>query len=257
MMLSLIVAASLLGAEPATAPPPSPAPAASSAPSADDPPVPSETPAPEAVPQDEAVADASGTEDDGKALHGEPLPEAPARVDPGTLDRHAWRGIGFFQIHVGAIVPLGGSRPAAGTVASAGGGVQLGWRVRPILALGVGLTTFLHDHAETLATDSVGNTVEVRDFGRMTLFDPVFVRFFVPTKRRIEPRFDVGALLGTYRPPIEGSPQLVGGIRAGAGLDVWIGPSFSLDFGVDPRLLIVDGRAGVSLQAGMGASVHW
>ena len=253
MMLSLVVAASLTAAEPAAAPPPSPAPEASTEtpePTVEDPAeAPVETASPEPEPKP-GVAE-------GKALQGQPLPEAPARIDPGTLDRHAWRGTGFFQIHVGALVPLGGVRPAAGTVASAGGGVQLGWRVRPVLALGVGLTTFLHDHAETLATDSVGNTVEVRDFGRMTLFDPVFVRFFVPTKRRIEPRFDVGALLGTYRPPIEGSPQLVGGIRAGAGLDVWIGPSFSLDFGVDPRLLIVDGRAGVSLQAGMGASVHW
>lgn len=252
MMVLLVVAAA--AAEPAAAPPPSPAPelAETTTPGAEPQPE-----APAAAVEDAAAPESKPAAEDGKALKGQPLPEAPPRIDPGTLDRHAWRGTGFFQIHVGAIVPLGGRRPGAGTVASAGGGVQLGWRVRPILALGVGLTTFLHDHAETLATDSVGNTVEVRDFGRMTVFDPLFVRFFVPTKRRIEPRFDVGALLGTYRPPIEGSPQLVGGIRAGAGLDVWIGPSFSLDFGVDPRLLVVDGRAGVSLQAGMGATVHW
>ncbi|MCR9166246.1 MAG: hypothetical protein ACE37F_26650 [Nannocystaceae bacterium] len=212
---------------------------------------------PTAEPATEATATPTAEPATGPSLRGQPLPQAPARVDPGTLERHAWRGTGFFQIHVGAMVPLGGQRPGAGTVASAGGGVQLGWRVHPVFALGVGLTTFLHDHDETLATDSAGNTVEVRDFGRMTLFDPAFVRFFVPTRRRIEPRFDVGVLLGSYRPPLAGSPRLAGGVRAGAGLDVWIGPSFSLDFGVDPRLIIVDGRAGVSLQAGMGATVHW
>lgn len=255
MMIVLLVATAV-AAEPTAAPPPSPAPEAATDAAAEGTKPPPE-PEPTAATVEDAPPESQPAPEEGKALQGQPLPEAPPRIDPGTLDRHAWRGTGFFQIHVGAIVPLGGRRPGAGTVASAGGGVQLGWRVRPILALGVGLTTFLHDHAETLATDSVGNTVEVRDFGRMTVFDPLFVRFFVPTKRRIEPRFDVGALLGTYRPPIEGSPQLAGGIRAGAGLDVWIGPSFSLDFGVDPRLLIVDGRAGVSLQAGMGATVHW
>lgn len=254
-MTLLLIVASVLAAEPATASSRSPVPEAST-----DATSPSPSPQPPVDEPADMVEDASASTPGpggGKVLHSQPLPEAPPRVDPGTLDRHAWRGIGFFQIHVGAIVPLGGRRPGAGTVTAAGGGVQLGWRIRPVVALGVGLTTFLHDHAETLATDSGGNTVEVRDFGRMTLFEPLFARFFVPTKRRVEPRFDVGALLGTYRPPIEGSPQLAGGIRVGAGLDVWIGPSFSLDFGVDPRLLLVDGRAGVTLQAGMGATVHW
>lgn len=228
-------------------------------------PAPAEAPAaaedrPEDMPEDAPPEDApseAAPPEDAPSLQGQPLPEAPPRVDPGTLDVHAWRGRGFFQIHIGAMVPLGGVRPGAGTVASAGGGVQLGWRIHPVFALGVGLTTFLHDHGEQLAVDSVGDTVKVRDFGRLTLFDPLFARFWIPTRRRVEPRFDVGVLLGSYRPPFEGAAELAVGVRMGAGLDVWIGPSFSLDFGVDPRLIIVDGRAGVTLQAGMGATVHW
>ncbi len=186
----------------------------------------------------------------------EPLPEAPPRVSTNDLERHAWRGQGFFQIHLAAMVPVGGTRPGRGTVASAGGGLQLGWRALPYLAAGVGLTTFLHDAGERLATDSAGETVEVRDFGRLSLFDP-FVRFFVPTRRRVEPRFDAGALFGTYRAPFSDSAQFATGARIGAGIDVWISPSFSLDFGVDPRLLVLDGTVGFTLQAGMGATVHW
>lgn len=225
-------------------------------------PAPAPAPAAEAPAETVAeapVAEAPETEATpaAPALDAQPLPDAPPRVDPGTLDPHAWRGRGFFQIHIGAIVPLGGSRPGAGTVASAGGGVQVGWRIRPVFGLGVGVTTFLHDHAEQLAVDSVGDTVKVRDFGRLTLFDPLFARFWIPTRRRVEPRFDAGVLLGSYRPPFEGGAKLAAGARVGAGVDVWIGPSFSLDFGVDPRLIVIDGRAGVTLQAGMGATVHW
>ncbi len=249
---------------PVEAPAPSEPPASSEAPA---PPASSEAPAPSA--SSEAPASSEALEpsrvdapvDDaapaGFAIDAEPLPPAPARMDPSTLDRSAWRGRGFFQIHIGAMVPVGGERPGAGTVATAGGGVQLGWRAHPVFAIGVGLTTFVHDAQTTLATDSTGATVEVRDFGRLTLYDPVFLRLFIPTKRRIEPRFDVAPLLGTYRGPFGGPLQLAAGARVGAGLDVWIGPSFSLDFGVDPRLIIIDGTAGVTLQAGAGATVHW
>lgn len=186
----------------------------------------------------------------------QPLPEAPSRVDAAKLEPHAWRGQGFFQIHLAAMVPVGGKSPGRGTVASAGGGLQAGFRARPFLAAGIGLTTFLHDTGESLTTDSAGETVEVQDFGRLSLFDP-FVRFFVPTRGKVEPRFDVGALLGTYRAPFSDSPQFATGARIGAGFDVWIGPGFSLDFGVDPRLIVIDGAAGITLQAGMGATVHW
>ncbi|MGH1343280.1 MAG: hypothetical protein ACRBN8_17100 [Nannocystales bacterium] len=185
-----------------------------------------------------------------------PLPDAPVGVAASELETHAWRGQGFFQIHIAAMVPVAGARPARGTIASAGGGVQLGWRARPVLAAGVGLTTFLHDTGESLAVDSTGETVEVQDFGRLSLFDP-FVRFFVPRRGRVEPRFDVGVLLGAYRAPFSESPDFAAGARLGAGIDVWVGPAFSLDFGVDPRILVIDGAAGVTLQAGMGATVHW
>lgn len=187
----------------------------------------------------------------------DPLPEAPPAVDPARLERHAWRGKGFFQIHAAAMIPVAGSAPARGSVVSVAGGLQLGWRVRPFLALGTGLTTFLHNHGLSQALDGEGLPVEVRDFGRMTLFDPVIVRLYVPTRRRIEPRFDVAPMVGSYRAPFSDAPRVASGVRVGAGLDVWVGPGFSLDFGVDPRILVVGANAGVSLQAGMGASVHW
>jgi len=253
---------------PAAAPPPAPAgetdPAATTATVAEQ----TSAPPPEAAPVAEGVEpvppagpvpDPVDEKDNATAASVAdhyPLPPAPPRVPPADLRTHAWRGQGFFQIHLAAMVPLGGVRPGRGTVVSAGGGLQLGWRAHPVLAAGVGLTTFLHDTGESVAVDSEGETVEVRDFGRLSLFDP-FVRFFVPTRGRVEPRFDVGVLLGTYRAPFSESPKFAAGARVGAGIDVWIGPGFSLDFGVDPRLIVIDGAAGVTLQAGMGATVHW
>lgn len=269
MVLPLLVALA-----PAVAPPPAPAgeteatvavqaePGSASAPPADADPSPEATggPTPAAGAVDAAsptsAVPAAEPKTSTPIADQEPLPDAPPRVSSADLETHAWRGQGFFQIHLAAMVPVAGARPARGTVASAGGGLQVGWRALPYLAAGVGLTTFLHDAGERLTTDSAGETVEVQDFGRLSLFDP-FVRFFVPTRRRVEPRFDAGVLLGTYRAPFSESAQFATGARIGVGIDVWIGPSFSLDFGVDPRLLVLDGTAGVTLQAGMGATVHW
>lgn len=256
-MLLLLLAAFVAAPGP-TAPPPAPAEeSAGSEPDPSTPPLDDGTPSKGAADTGPAPEPGAEAAADGPSIGDQqPLPEAPARADVAGLPSHAWRGQGFFQIHLGAMVPIGGARPGRGTIASAGGGLQVGWRARPFLAAGVGLTTFLHDTAETSVTDSAGEMVEIQDFGRLSLFDP-FVRFFVPTRGRVEPRFDVGALLGTYRAPFSESPQFAGGARIGAGIDVWIGPGFSLDFGVDPRLIVLEGAAGITLQAGMGATVHW
>ncbi len=249
---------------PAVAPPPAPAEdsAAAAVPTAAEdnadamPSTPPEPSGGTSSPTNDGAEGEEGAADAPQIAGQDPLPEAPPRVAGSTLEAHAWRGQGFFQIHLAAMVPLAGARPGRGTVASAGGGLQLGWRPGPRLAVGVGLTTFLHDTGESLAVDSEGESVEVRDFGRLSLFDP-FVRIFIPRQGRVEPRFDAGALLGTYRAPFSESPQFATGARIGAGIDVWIGPGFSLDFGVDPRLIVIDGTAGITLQAGMGATVHW
>lgn len=256
--MSLLLLVAFVAAPEPSAPPPAPAEESTgSEPELSTPPTDASTPPDPAVaPGPAADADAEVATPGPSMDEQQPLPEAPARLDVADLPSHPWRGQGFFQIHLVAMVPLGGARPGRGTIASAGGGLQVGWRARPFLAAGVGLTTFLHDTAETSATDSAGEPVEVQDFGRLSLFDP-FVRFFVPTRGRVEPRVDVGALLGTYRAPFSASPQFAGGVRVGAGIDVWLGPGFSLDFGVDPRLIVVEGAAGITLQAGMGATVHW
>lgn len=250
MTLALLLCSVVLEPAPeAEAPAPAPAPT----PEAE---APAPAPAPEPAAADPAEAP-TPAEPPPRVGAEAPLPDAPPRVEPSRLETTAWRGQGFFQIHVGAVIPAGGTPPARGSVVSVGGGLQLGWRLHPMVALGTGLTTFLHNHGVQDAIDSEGRSVEVQDFGRMTLFDPLFVRLYVPTRRRIEPRFDVGAVLGSYRAPFSDRGRLAGGVRMGAGLDVWIGPGFSLDFGIDPRLIIVGANAGVSLQAGMGATVHW
>lgn len=255
-MVSILIIAGLLSAR--ADEPQAPAPAPAPAPGPDDEEIaagggePEVDPEPAAEPEVEAEPEPAAP-----SLQAEPLPEAPARVDPGTLEGAAWRGKGFFQIHIAAMVPVAGVRPGAGTVASAGGGLQVGWRPHRVVALGAAVTTFLHDHDETGAVDSAGEPVQVRDFGRITLFEPAFVRVFIPTRRKVEPRFDAGVLVGSYRPPFGDAARVAAGARVGVGVDVWIGPAFSLDFGVDPRLIVIDGAPGLTLQAGMGATVHW
>ncbi len=186
-----------------------------------------------------------------------PLPAAPPREDPSSLRQGSWRGRGWFQIRLDLVAPVAGERPGRGNVTSASGGVQAGWRPLPRLGFGVGLSTFLHDKAAGIAVDSEGGSVEVSDFGRLTLFDVGFVRLFVPTRGRVEPRFDLGAVVGIYRAPWADDPKVVAGARGGVGADVWLGPTFSLEFSVDPRLIVVDGAAGLTLQAGVGATIHW
>lgn len=256
MSSAVVLAAVLLAPE--AAPPAEPSEAAATPASATEDEVEAE---PVAVDPDPGEASAQNEEQAAEpefpTADTRPLPPAPPATDPSQLPKEAWRGVGFFQIHLGATIPAGGSRPAAGTVVSAGGGIQAGWRPSKFFAVGVGVTTFVHDAGREEAVDSSGERVEVTDLGRMTVFDAAFVRAYIPMMRRVEPRFDVGALVGTYRGPFTTRARVVSGVRAGAGVDLWVGPAFSIDVSVDPRLLVVGDAVGFTVQAGLGATVHW
>ncbi len=93
-------------------------------------------------------------------------------------------------------------------------------------------------------------------FGRLTLVDLAVVRLWWPTARRVQPFLDVGGFVGGYRSPGSDS-NAVGGGRFGLGFDAWLGPTFSLNFGIDERLIAIRNTIGHTLQFGFGATLHW
>jgi hypothetical protein len=204
-------------------------------------------PGPDAVPETGAIG--------GQGLS--PLPEAPAPVDPASIARGPWRGRWLLDISLGVSVPLGGSPPGAGGVVSGQGGAAFGARLHPIVAVGTGLATFVHDAATRDVVDDDGQVVRAVGLGRVTAFEAGFVRLYVPRPRRIEPRFDVALLLGPYRPPFGGPRRLAAGLRAGAGVDFWLGPTFTLALEASYRLLAIERNVGHGLQTTLGMGIHW
>lgn len=186
-----------------------------------------------------------------------PLPPPPDPVDPSRLDKGPWRGHGWVTLRIDVVAPVGGQRPARGSIVSAAGGIWAGYRIRNYVGVFGGVTTFLHDRETTTQTDpQTGEVFESTTFGRLTLVDLAVVRLWWPTRGRVQPFIDVGGFVGGYRSPLSDSDS-VGGGRFGAGLDVWLGPTFSLNFGVDERLIAIKDSIGHTLQAGFGAALHW
>lgn len=247
--------------DPTVAPPPAPA---ATPPASSDPPPDDELES--ADPAATAVDDAA----DGDAAPGAPpppsaaaprpqtpLPPAPDPADPGTLSTGPWRGRAWVTLRIDAVVPVGGQRPARGTLFSAAGGIWAGYRATNYIGVFGGLTTFLHDVETVVDSDlATGEEFETTTFGRLTLVDLAVVRLWWPTQGRVQPFVDVGGFVGRYRAPNSGSGAVAGG-RFGAGLDAWLGPTFSLNFSLDERLIALHRTIGHTLQFGFGATLHW
>lgn len=186
-----------------------------------------------------------------------PLPAEPAPVDPSTVATGPWRGRGWVDVQAGLIVPLGGDAPGAGGVVSGIGGIVAGWRPHRIVGVGAGLSTFVHDAATRDFVDEDGTVLREVGLGRITTFEVGLLRLFVPAPRRVEPRFDLAVLLGPYRPPFGGARRLAAGMRAGAGIDVWLGPAFTLGVEASYRLIAIRNAVGHSLQTTLGLGIHW
>lgn len=216
------------------------------------------------APEDASVSQPPPPEDTGPppagAIGGKgysPLPPPPGAEDPGRLETGPWRGRGWFDVRLGVVVPLGGARPAAGEVVSAGGGFDVGWRIRDFIGLYAGVSTHVHDREVRSSLDEVGDATTVAGFGRMVLFDLAVARLWLPVGRRVQPWADVGAGVGIYRAPFSDRGKAVGHVRGGLGMDVWIGKSFTLGLGATYRLLVVGDALGHALQAGPDLAVHW
>jgi hypothetical protein len=152
---------------------------------------------------------------------------------------------------------LGGQDIAGGNVIAAAGGLGLGWRASEVFGVWSGVSTFLHDAVDQTVIDEFGDEVDVRSFGRMTVFDLVNLRVHVPMKGRIQPYAQGGGGVGWYTGGKANTRPVVGAARVGLGVDFWLGPMFSLGLGVDYRLLAVRKQLGHRLQSGLRLGIHW
>jgi hypothetical protein len=186
-----------------------------------------------------------------------PLPRPPNAVDPSTLTSEPWRGRFWLGIGLFASIPLGGRPPAAGTVISAVGEVDVGWRLRPYLALHTSISSFAHDAGRQTVVDSEGNEVSEVALGRMTAFDLLTARFFVPVPRRIQPWGEVGAGVGIRRGPFDVHRQAAGFVRVGMGVDFWLAPTFTIGTSASYRSTFIGDTVGHGLRAGADLGIHW
>lgn len=186
-----------------------------------------------------------------------PLPKAPAAEDPSTITAGPWRGRGWLGLGLGVSVPVGGQVPAAGSVVAAVGEVTLGWRLNRVLALHTSLSSFAHDAAQRTVFASDGTSFEEVEFGRITAFDLVTARVFLPRPRRVEPWAELGVGVGIRRPAFEARRRAVGLARLGLGVDLWLAPSFTLGASASYRLSIIGDAVGHGLRTGVDLGVHW
>ncbi len=156
----------------------------------------------------------------------DPLPAPPPPVSRKDIRTGPWRGRWWFGLRLGMTGPLGGEAPARPSIGSVTGGFDLGFRVNNMLGIGTGLTGQLHDSMEI--TEDTGYGLEKRTvYGDMVFWDPLFVRVFLPLKRRFQPFAEIGGGLAAYD-RAEGGHILGGQIRSGVGFEGWLTPNLTL-----------------------------
>jgi hypothetical protein len=142
-------------------------------------------------------------------------------------------------------------------VISAAGEATLGWRLHRFLALHTSISTFAHDAALRTVTSLDGTEAEEAVLGRITAFDLLTARVFVPLPRRIEPWAEVGAGVGARRGPFDRRLEAAGLIRVGAGVDFWLSPTFTLGLSAAYRATLIGDSAGHGMRTGLDLGIHW
>jgi len=156
----------------------------------------------------------------------DPIPAPPPPLSRKDIRKGPWRGRWWFGLRLGMTGPLGGEAPARPSIGSVTGGFDLGYRINNMLGVGTGLTGQLHDSMEI--TEDTGYGLEKRKaYGDMVFWDPLFVRVFLPLKRRFQPFAEIGGGLAAYD-RAEGGHILGGQIRSGVGFEGWLTPNLTL-----------------------------
>lgn len=185
-----------------------------------------------------------------------PLPPPPPRVEAARTS-DPWRGRVWLGVGLAASIPLAGRPPAAGGVIALAGELDLGWRINRIVALHTAISTFAHDAAQRTVAAADGAPVQEVETGRITAFDLVTARVFVPAHRRIEPWAEAGAGIGARRGPFAVRREAAGLIRVGIGVDFWLAPSLTLGTSVAYRATFIHDAVGHGLRAGADLGLHW
>lgn len=183
-----------------------------------------------------------------------PLPPAPPAVDPSTIPRGSWRGVGWLAVRLHVTGPIAGDVPGRPTVVSLGGGAEGGWRIRQWIGIGSGFSRQPH---EVYREDLPDLPLQVTRRGYMSAWDLAFVRFYAPLRGRVDPFVDVGGGLSFFD-PARNRPTYVGGtVRASGGFDAWIARNLTLGLSAIYRVNVVDNAVGHSLQGAVEFAVHW
>ncbi len=156
----------------------------------------------------------------------DPLPAPPAPLSRRDIRTGPWRGRWWFGLRLGMTGPLGGEAPARPSIGSITGGFDLGFRVNNMLGIGTGLTGQLHDSVEIIEDNGYGPEKRTI-YGDMVFWDPLFVRVFVPLRRRFQPFAEIGGGLAAYD-RAEGGHILGGQVRSGVGFEGWLTPNLTL-----------------------------
>jgi hypothetical protein len=183
-----------------------------------------------------------------------PLPPAPPPVDPSTIARSGWRGVGWLSLRVLVSGPLYGDAPGRPTVISLGGGVEAGWRIRQWIGLGTSVSRQPH---EIYRQDVPDAPAVLTRRGYMTGWDLAFVRLFAPVTGRIDPFIDVGGGLAFLDPARDRASVVGGTVRASVGLDAWLTRQLTLGLAGIYRVNFVDDTVGHAWQAALELGLHW
>ena len=186
-----------------------------------------------------------------------PLPPPPAAEDPSTITPAGpWRGRGWLGLGLGVSIPVGGQVPARGGVVAVVGEVTVGWRILPFLALHTSISSFAHDAGQrTLMID--GQAIDEVAVGRVTAFDLVTARLYLPRPGRFEPWAELGGGIGVRRGPFADAREAAGLARFGVGGELWLAPTFTLGASAAYRLMVLDKTVGHGLRAGLDLGIHW
>jgi hypothetical protein len=183
-----------------------------------------------------------------------PLPPAPPPVDPSTIPRGEWRGVGWLALRLHVTGPVYGDPPGRPTVISLGGGAEGGWRIRQWVALGAAYSRQPH---ELYRQDIPDAPAVVTRRGYMAAWDIAFLRLYAPVPGRVEPYIVMGGGLSFFAPARD-RPGIPGGtVRASVGFDAWITRQLTLGVSGIYRVNFVDETIGHSWQAALEFGLHW
>lgn len=185
-----------------------------------------------------------------------PLPAPPPAADVGDIEADSWRGKGYFAASLTLGGPLGGSYPAAGNVVAFGGGVEAGFRLHPMVALGFGVQAAPHAVVETYL-EFENDLLLLQARPTLVTWDFLVGRLYWPTAGKFQPFLVASGGIASFELfPVE-AERIGGHVRSGLGFERWISPTVGLEASLDYRAVFLQQTVGHQLQGRFAVVVHW